>query len=75
VHEQLGAGVQCVELSSGRTFSVSWMTAATVPSASQERRPRPFAILPTASTPSPSKRRRHERTLFAVTPTRWAIIS
>jgi hypothetical protein len=45
--------VQCVEPSSGDSKRVSWTTAATVPSGSQDLRPRPGAIRPTPSTPSP----------------------
>jgi len=67
--------VQCVEVSSGFSFTVTRTTSATFPSASHGLRPRPSAITPTPPTPSRAKAARHERTVFALTPTRRPISS
>jgi hypothetical protein len=50
--------LHCVEPSSGSSFMVTGTTSATVPSGSQDLRPRPGAMTPIPSTPSAAKRRR-----------------
>ena len=67
--------VQCVEVSSGVSSSVTRTTSATVPSGNHDRRPRPLAITPTPATPSSLNRLRHRRTASESTPQRRAISS
>jgi hypothetical protein len=66
--------LQCVESSSGRTWSVSCTTASSTCAATHDRRPRPPAIRPTPVTPSASNRRRHARTEFDAAFT-WRAVS
>ncbi len=67
--------VQCVDVSSGVSFSVTRTTSATVPAGSQALRPRPLAITPTPAIPASAKRFRHRRTASGSTPDRRAISS
>ena len=60
--------VQCVEVSSGVSLSVTRTTSATFPSGRYGLRPRPFAITPTKLTPLRAYAARQARTVFADTP-------